>query len=193
MREVIWRCPRLRTEEELVVMDGWFRAHDIDLREIRQNAVITAGDPPQLHVSVFQTNEAGQRYADLAAEQVVTLPRVVPLRWAPPFLPGNSPAADPLAENDGDVATEYQLTEHDTARINSLRSALRDSADMAVRVGGVRPGLVLPARLTHDAVGPYALVDLAGHPDTDQRVRYQRRYPGADPGHLVLVPAGGEG
>jgi hypothetical protein len=190
MRQIIWHSPgRPWTQAQVDVLGAWLRAHDIDPGTVHHDMVISTGfgseqeATPQLHVSVYQTNEHGQRYGDLAAGTVraVTLPLVVPLLYAPPF-------ADSRLDPDAGVATEYQLTEHDTARIHTLRAVLCEPNGRAVRVGpDVIAGLPLPARLTHDKDGPYVEVDLSGLPDTDPRVRYRRRYDGADLGHLVLA------
>jgi hypothetical protein len=181
MTLIIWRsCPALRGTKAFC---AWLRAHGFDPAITCPDMVITAGEPPQLHVSQYQLGPDGRRVVDHAAdpERLVTVPRVVPLLYAPP-VPDQRPEPEP-----GSV-TDYQLTEHDVARIHMLRGRLMDARGMCVRVGpDVTAGMTLPARLTHALDGPYVEVDLSGLPNTDPRVRYRRRYTGLDRGHLVLA------
>ena len=81
---VVWEMPPYRDDEHRAAMCNWLRANGIDPGAIARRVVVTAGEPPMIHVSVYQRNERGRHLVDVAAQHVMTVPRIVPLRVEPP-------------------------------------------------------------------------------------------------------------
>lgn len=83
---IVWQMPSYKTDEDVATWCNWLRANGIEPSVIARKVVITAGNPPMIHVAVYQVNERGQRYSDLTSphERAVTAPHAVPMRVEPP-------------------------------------------------------------------------------------------------------------
>lgn len=85
---IIWRAPLNWSTEQQLAIVAWLQAHHVETRTIAKRAVVTAGEQPQIHLAVYQTNADGHRYADWTTDLAATLPLVVPCRFRPPSLGG---------------------------------------------------------------------------------------------------------
>lgn len=84
---IVWEMPEYRPHtDDVTTWCNWLRANGINPAVVARKVIITAGTPPMIHVAVYQVNERGQRYRDLASphEQAVTTPHSVPMRVEPP-------------------------------------------------------------------------------------------------------------
>lgn len=80
-----WPVEFAWTADERAALLGWLAEHDVDGNDVCAVALnVTINNGASLHTTVYVSGEEGGRIVDLARDEAVTRPVVVPLRSLPP-------------------------------------------------------------------------------------------------------------